>query len=435
MTDKQCLRGNGKKKCSCCDIKSNVIDINQYRRWRTGQHIRRKLAEFADSDVFLDELETARVTYFSVIDPEMVDEKDDFLLERFAEWFIFDYRIRGRSVLNYFAMTAGLTGDEEYLLEKWRRTRSSVYQVLRVDEHGNIELRDLIRVKETTVRDRHVACELEPGQLLFIRVLPLGGEQEFSTGGLVLPGYCKDYVLDRIKVDAELYWSKYSRRGSWNTYLRDRAHVLNAMIIETSFLWDLPEGNTEAGEILAMEGLADTDRSTSELFLNYFYERWINEPMDLLNGKTPLEAYKTRSGREKLHKLLKALEKVENDDGEPHLDLPSMWRILSTSQFETGSVPAGDGGVSELIRDGLSKMGYRKQHVNSAMEIWQRFKNLARPSCKKPGAWAAAVIYTLAKSQGNGKVSQNELAHMFNVSASAVSNNYSSIRRTLQLDG
>lgn len=444
MPDKQSLCGGGKKKGSCCGNNSNVIDLSQYRRWRRGQHLRRKLAEFADSEIFTEEIETAREIYFSVLDPDLVDEKDDFLMERFFEWFIFDYRIRGKSILDYFGMTGGLPREEKVLLEKWKRARSSVYQVLQLGNEYEITLRDVIRNKDMKVRDRQAACEIEPGHMLYIRILPLGEENEFSTGGLVLPGYFEGYMLNRVKIDAEVYWSKKSRRGSWDTYLRDRAHMLNAMVMEMGTLWELPgesPGNKTKPESLETAGVAP-ERQSADNFLDYFYDRWIHEPMDLLMGKTPLEAYKTKSGREKLQKLLSKLDKVENVGSEPSMDLSLLWKRLSAEQEMTSSgqkntsdASTGDGRVDALIRDGLQRMGYQSQQVSSAVDMWRQFKDQASPTFRKPGTWAAAVIYALAKSQGNDGINQKLLAQMFNVSATTISNNYNSIRRTLHLDG
>ncbi len=422
MPDKQSLHGDGDNKGPCGN--NNIIDINQYRRWRSGQHLRRKLAEFADSEIFAREIEIAREIYFAVLDPDLVDDKDDFLMERFFEWFIFDYRIRGKSVLEYFSMTGGLTGEEKALLEKWKRARCSVYKVTELGPGYEIILRDIIRGKDVRVRDRQAVCEITPGNILYIRVLPLGEENEFSTGGLILPGYFEGYVLNRIKVDVEVYWNKRSRRGSWDTYLRDRAHILNNMVMEMGTLWELPEGAVEPAD-------AEPDQQPAGSFLDYFYERWINEPMDILKGKTPLEAYETKAGRKKLQELLWKLQHDEGAKSGPAMDLSLLWRKLSAAS-DPGT---GDGRVDSLIRDGLQKMGYQSQYVKSAVDIWHQYRNLARPTFRKPGAWAAAVIYALARTQGNDGINQNILAQMFNVSAATISSNYSSIRRTLHLEG
>jgi len=423
MPDKQSLCGGENK--GPYGNNNNIIDINQYRRWRRGQHLRRKLAEFADSEIFAQEIEIAREIYFAVLDPDLVDDKDDFLMERFFEWFIFDYRLRGKSVMEYFGMTGGLAKEEKALLEKWKRARCSVYQVTELGAGYEITLRDVIRNKDIKVRDRQAVCEIVPGNLLYIRVLPLGEENEFSTGGLILPGYFESYVVNRIKVDAEVYWSKRSRRGSWDTYLRDRAHMLNAMVMEMGTLWELPEGPAESADTDA-----EPDQPTADSFLDYFYDRWVNEPMDMLKGKTPLEAYETKSGRKKLQELLWKLQNEDAKSGPP-MDLSLLWRKLSA----TADPGAGDGRVDSLIRDGLQKMGYQSQHVKSAVDIWHQYRNLAKPTFRKPGAWAAAVIYALARAQGNDGINQNILAQMFNVSAATISNNYSNIRRTLHLEG
>ena len=111
MPDKQCLSGTGKKTSAGNANMENVIDIGKYRWWRRGQHLRSKLAEFADHEMLMDEVGVARERYFSVIDPDLADYEDEFLVERFFEWFIFDYRIRGRTLQEY-VLTAGKISHE-----------------------------------------------------------------------------------------------------------------------------------------------------------------------------------------------------------------------------------------------------------------------------------------------------------------------------------
>jgi len=448
VPDKQCSCGSGKKVNGCCGGKDNVIDFNRYRWWRAGQRLRKKLAEFADSEAFLDEAAVAREGFFSVMDPELADEEDDFLIERFFEWFIFDYRIRGRTLLEYYGMAEETSPEEKELLNKWIKARSSVYQVLRIENGGVVALKDLLSGCETAVHDRNAARELEPGHILLMRVLPVGDDHEFSTGGLILPSFTKKYITSRIKLDAELYWSTHGGRGNWDAYLRDRAHVLNALILETgSIIWDLPVNAHDADSLSSPEELSSKlAQKVTDIFLDYFYDRWVNEPMDVLQGKTPLEASRTKSGRRKLQTLLSELQKVENlrkSKGEPFYDLSRLWRrlrlsnepALPKSERKGGRADAGYARVAGLIRDGLQKLGYRPRQVKSAVEIWQRYCQMERPTFKKPEAWAAAVIYTVTRLLGDKTVNQNELAAMYDISISTISNNYRDICHVLHING
>lgn len=456
MPDRQCLSGKGNKAGMGNGRKGKVIDINKYRWYRAGQHLRTKLAEFADHEMLMDEVGIARGLYFSVMDPDLVDEEDEFLMERFFEWFIFDYRIRGRTLLEYVKMAGRFTAEEKELLDRWGKTRSSIYQVVQVSDDAHaITLNDLINGGKVVVRDPDVVRELVPGQVLFIRVLPVGDEFEFSTGGLILPAYSKDYIISRIKLDARLYWSKKGGQGKWSTYLQSRAHIINALVMETaSIVWSLEEHyekNIGVNAIDQGEPNPQVAQHVTNLFLDYFYDRWINEPMEILQGRTPLEASRTKGGRKKLETLLRELLKIEKNraqKGEPYYDMSKVFKRLnlpldenSTAEKNRSKNPPSSSGagkgyadVARLIRSGLTEMGYPSKQVSKAEKLWRDYSQLVSPTFKKPETWAAAVIYAVAKGTGDKLVNQNTLARQYNISASAISSNYRNICRTLQID-
>jgi len=315
--------------------------------------------------------------------------------------------------------------------------------VLQLGNEYEITLRDVIRNKDMKVRDRQAACEIEPGHMLYIRVLPLGEENEFSTGGLILPGYFESYLLNRVKIDAEVFWSKRNRRGSWDIYLRDRAHMLNAMVMEMGTLWELPEERPDPKIKPDSQEIADDvepGRQPNNV-LDYFYDRWINEPMDILQGQTPLEASITKAGRKKLQTLLRELLKVEKNrakKGEPVYDLSKVYQRLNIPAKEDFTPSDGVGydyaDVTKLIRDGLTEMGYPAKQVNNAEKLWRDYSQAVLPTFKKPETWAAAVIYAVARRIGDKLVNQNTLARQYNISASTISCNYRNICRTLQID-
>lgn len=448
MPDRQCLSGTGKKTGAGNANRENVIDIGKYRWWRTGQHLRSKLAEFADHEMLMDEVGKARERYFSVIEPDLADYEDEFLMERFFEWFIFDYLIRGRTLLEYVLMAGNFTREEAELLEKWGKSRCSIYQVVKVSDAHAVTLKDLIRGGKVFVSEPDTVQEIVQGQLLFIRILPVGDEFEFSTGGLILPAYSKDYILSRVNFDAELFWGKNGRRSKWDAYLQRRSHIINALVMETSsIVWDLEQKyDKELGEELNKAGGSSTQlaQRATNVFLDYFYDRWINEPMDILQGQTPLEASRTKTGRSKLQTLLLELLKVEKKrakKGEPTYDFAKVCRKLNIplvscmEELKHNDENGHDySEVSKLIKDGLIEMGYPAQQIKIAEKMWWDYSKIVSPTFKKPETWAAAVIYAVSRSTGNKLINQNTLADKYSVSASTISNNYRNMCRILQIN-
>jgi SEC-C motif/Protein of unknown function (DUF2384) len=49
------------------------------------------------------------------------------------------------------------------------------------------------------------------------------------------------------------------------------------------------------------------------------WEEWYNEPVPALNNKTPLEAARTKAGRERLEALLVEFERRNEEVSQPHL--------------------------------------------------------------------------------------------------------------------
>lgn len=443
MPDRHCSCDKDERTCR----KHNVVDLNKYRWRRAGYRLRQRLAEFADHEMFLEDIEVAREYFIAVMDEDLVDEEDEILLERFFEWFIFDYRMREQTLIEYFDLAGNLAPEEKELLGIWKNTRVSFYQVVDVSSKYKVVLEDIIRGGQVVVNDSNAVHELEPGQIMFMRILAVGDENEFSTGSLVLPPESYSYILSRVKLDAELYWGEYGGRGNWDLYLGARAHVLNALAVEIGSIWGFPidEGGEPDSPSPSRDHFADMAQQVTNIFLDYFYDRWINEPMGVLQGKTPMEASRTKLGRQKLQTLLYELGKIEiarAKRGEPYYDLSRLRQKLSLPEnFNGHDLPEPTDGVLKveyedvalLIRAGLEKMGYRSE-VARAMDLWEKYSRAARPVFRKPGAWAAAVIYAVAKLLGDEKVKQNELAHLYNVSASTISTNYRNICQTLRLN-
>jgi hypothetical protein len=75
----------------------------------------------------------------------------------------------------------------------------------------------------------------------------------------------------------------------------------------------------------------DVEQKLYNEHMRKHYEKWVREAIPALNGKTPLEAVKTRAGKTKVLNLLKQLENSEERrkaDGEVSFDTAWLWKLL-----------------------------------------------------------------------------------------------------------
>ena len=66
-------------------------------------------------------------------------------------------------------------------------------------------------------------------------------------------------------------------------------------------------------------------------FMQEHYEKWLTELLPALGNKAPLEAIKTRDGKNRVTELLKSIENAEESNkkqGRPYYDISWMWERL-----------------------------------------------------------------------------------------------------------
>lgn len=369
---------------------SKIIYLDQIRWRKTGQLLRRKLGEFADRTAFFDEAAKAQELYLDSIASGFGDREDDFTMERCFEWFIFDYVMSwGRTLIEDFKGSQTFSEMEKQLLENWSAARVSVYEVIHVVPGRCIVIRDLIQRDEFTVQDPSVADLVEVGTVLLMRVLKVGDEYEFSTSGLALPGFCKLPLMKKIQDD----FNGYSRRKgiphreAWHSYLRDMAHKINGWVMEIGINASMPR------------------------------------PVE--SSKTAVRTV-VRNIRDKRKKDQPANNEAKIVTDDPTDDLKGKVRDMEWLQPSHGRVA---GTISEY----LGKIGYDRKQVRGAVQLWHDYCRLINPKLRKESVWAASVVYAVDRMEFSGKISQQELAHIFGVSASTISGNFRAICNTLGL--
>ncbi len=465
-----CPCGCGKPFALCCGRLTKVVSIEQFGLKKAGQQLRRKLGAFTDQPFLAREVVRAQKIYLDKISNEMIEQYDEFILERCFEWLIFDYMLMtGETIIEMFQRSPDLTKQEQQLIREWSQSRISLYEVENISSKNALILRDLIVGTQITVCDPNAAQELDQGMVLFMRVLKVGNEYEFSTSGLTLPAFCRDLLLEKINNDLESYCSKKSIPVSEgiNIYLKDNACLLNSWVIEMNLNYPAPipidgkssKGITESEEESLSSEIA---REITNILLDEYYDRWVDCPISALNGLTPRQACRTSEGRKFLKEILYELEQIELErecNGEPYYDFHKVWKKLGLSRGKTSNhgtslylvknesdiadwrqnhtacqwpYPSYAQVALQVLED-LSTRGCSRNQLNSALRLWHDFCWTERPAIRKSNVWVATIIYTMARLELDRKVNQQELAEKYGIASSTISSNFRRLCLTLEL--
>ena len=361
--------------------RSKVVSLIQFKWRRTGQLLRSKLGDFADQPFFTQEAGRARQAYLQDMDPSLVSEYDEFVTERFFEWFIFDYELStGKTVIELFAEGPDLSAEEQELLENWRKARLTLYEVKEILPGKGVILEDLLGRRQVTVHDTRIIQEAQRGMILLMRVLKVGDRHEFSTSGLSLPAFCKEVLLARTGEA----WGEYCRKRKLSlkegldAFLKENACLLNAWVIELGINYLFPRLVTDQNK--------DVQEIAREI-VNTFLEEY--------SGKHPEHP---RSARQDYS-----------------------WPNPECAQ------------VARQVSEDLKGCGYNRRQINAAVRLWSDYCLLARPSIRKAAGWVASVVYTMARLEFDKKVNQLALAEKYGVAVSTISANFRSFCRTLEL--
>lgn len=443
---------------------ASIISLDQYRWRKAGQALRRKLGEFAGDPLFSKEMSKAQQLYLVGVDPDMVDENEDMIMERCFEWFIFDYAVEGGATpIEIFAAQKNLSGMEKKLLDDWKGSRLSVFEVKEVQPGSGLNIEDVLLSRQVSVNNFDVAGRIDTGSLVYMRILKVGEEYEFSTGGFGLPPVCAGPLMEKIRLDAGKYASqKGAGRFYLEKYLRDRAHIINSWVLDLAHRVYSPDFYEEEEGLSA--GFSDIQDKLSlkiaqqitDAFLDDYYERWINQPLQALDGKTPRESCRTVHGRAKLEELFKELEKMERKrarKGEPYYDISKVKVRLGLAGGER-NVKGNAGEQSEgsrailgefnwpgseyarialLLIERLKSKGYAQERVTGAVKLWFDYCVKDMPRIRKEQLWVAAVEYALARIECDSAVSQRKLAEEYYINPSSLSEKFRLLCKALDL--
>lgn len=484
-----CPCGSGKPYEKCCGYRKVFYSLEQARWRRAGQDLRRSLGQFADQPIFSWDAARAQDLYLGCIDRKLIDSDDDFIMERCFEWFIFDYRLySGQTIIETYWDEHRLTVSEHEaaLLQKWAISCNCLYEVTGVLPEEGLIIKDILNRREIKVRDVNAALEIEQGSLLLMRVLEVGEDYEFSTSGLALPGRLKEPLLKKLQLDRlRFYREQKTRVQEWSNYLKERAHIINAWVM------DLGIPNPGSGRDML-------ERETTERMAILPITNWeevfglIKKPgqFRLIGATNDASGAFRQATAAILGESLRSRAREEEENktggeettrGSAKTDLrPVIGHLVLTNRFiivTAGTVellseckgilmklfnriivdgidnwhkrrhpsPASDEDdiytwpelgyavVAVSIREGLQALGYSHKQQRGAIRLWFDYCSKERPTIRKTDVWSAAVIYAFAWLEKEKILKQQDLAERFSIASSTISSRFRLIRSSLNL--
>ncbi len=403
----------------CCGRAKNVISLSQNKWRRSSEELRRKLGEFAEEIVFLKEAAAAQEVYFALIEEELTDIDEDMILERCFEWFLFDYPLsNGQTILELFQEVCGhkIVPQESLLLKAWQEARCDFYEVNYVLPGKGASLRNLMHKDDMWVRETGIKEDIVPGSILYVRVLKVGEEKEFSTSAIGLPEVLKAELVNWLEKDYKNWQHNGGnpRVADWPDYLRTQAHRINSYVVSLGL------GLTTTGLFLTEKA----ERSLIPALKNFFQG-------DLLK-----QICATPAGREYLEELTREVESAE--------EVRQIRKKLAVGpgQLLTANDSSNCNGnglwqwsnkvyaeIAVQIETGLVRLGYEESAIKEeALQLWYNYCCQEQPVLRKPQAWIAAVIYSVLNKKTPRVLSQHYLARMYGVSPSSVSGNFKRLR-------
>lgn len=186
-----CYCGSGEK-YKKCHLKIDQAAEREHRAWReAGRFLHRELMKFARDERFSDSFAQALPHYWDgLYDAENAEEMSVNEALRFFDWFAFDYALEdGRRLIELYheEKREELSSHQQALLDRWLAAGPASGYELTAYDGQTLYLRDFMTGDEHQVYEAGGRGNVEMGDLILARILPVEDRMEFSTTAAYLP--------------------------------------------------------------------------------------------------------------------------------------------------------------------------------------------------------------------------------------------------------
>ena len=186
-----CYCGSGKKYKQCHLREDQAEERERREQADAARFLRLDLPRFARDERFVDDFNNALPVYWNnYYDAGNVGEMSQFEALRFLDWFIFDHALAdGSRILEVYQDEEGssLKASQKKLLESWMDVPpAGAYELLSY-EGQVLHLQNYLTQEKADAFEAGGRGNVEVGEIILTRLVPVAGQLEFSTAAAYLP--------------------------------------------------------------------------------------------------------------------------------------------------------------------------------------------------------------------------------------------------------
>lgn len=199
-----CYCGSGLKYKKCHMAADRALEQERREAYLAARFLRSDLVEFAEDERFAPAFGQALSQYWNgYYTIETADEMSDYEAQRFVDWFLFDYAgEEGERLIEAYhrERREDLSTMQLALLEQWMDAGPAGAYVLADYQGQRLQLESFLTGESMEVYEPGGRGNVEKGDVILARVLPVQDHLELSGGAAYLP---QDEIADlREKLDA-----------------------------------------------------------------------------------------------------------------------------------------------------------------------------------------------------------------------------------------
>jgi hypothetical protein len=230
-----CYCGSGKKYKQCHLRSDQEAELVQRSRTEAARFLRRDLPRFARDARFTADFEAALPLYWKdYYDGSNAGEMSEFEALRFLDWFVFDYELEnGRRLIDLYneEMSGDLAPEQNELLQSWLDARpAGAYELLSYNGQ-NLHLRDYFSDETFDVFEAGGRGNVEPGEVILTRLVPVFDQTEFSTVAAYFPNGEEAGLKERLEA-ARTADQETNPDATWADFLRRHNYLIIHQALE-----------------------------------------------------------------------------------------------------------------------------------------------------------------------------------------------------------
>ncbi len=224
-----CYCGSGKKYKQCHLREDQAKERERREQLDAARFLRFDLPSFAREERFANAFNDALSLYWNdYYDASNAGEMSQFEALRFLDWFIFDHTLQdGQRILDIYQDEVGssLKKSQKKMLDSWMEAPpAGAYELLDYDGQ-DLHLQNYLTKEKVNAFEAGGRGNVEVGELILTRLVPVAGHFEFSTVAAYLPAAEIDGLMEKIeaarKADAEAH-----PEATKEEFLRRNSHLI-----------------------------------------------------------------------------------------------------------------------------------------------------------------------------------------------------------------